>query len=201
MQTPLARYVAAVREICDGGYSMPAKVERIRTEAAKFAKEVKLTEEQRFIPEGSYGRNLLYRDPDHDFVVIAMIWPPNTGGSPHDHATWGVVAVAEGAVRIDNYLREDDGSNPEVARLVKTSSFDASAGEFGNVLPPHEEIHAVSNPTDALAISIHTYGRDIRRCRIFDGDTGAIEHVSLGYHTGDAPAEEPRPEPSESPST
>lgn len=189
MNPTLSRYVEAVRGICREGLSMPAKVARIQTEAARMVDELELTDEERFIPADGYGRNLLYRDPDHGFVVIAMVWPPGRGGCPHDHATWGVVAVTEGTIRIENYMRLDDGRDPGVARLEKTEQIDAGRGGLGRVLPPHEDIHNISNPLDeGISVSIHTYGRDIRRCRVFDAETGAITHVELGYHTGDAPA-------------
>lgn len=185
MEATLARYVDAVRDICSSGYSLPAKVERIQSAARRYCSQLPLTDEQKHMPDGGYGRNLLYRDPDHGFVVISMVWPPGAGGTPHDHQTWGVVAVAEGTVRIENFQREDDGSSATVANLKRTSCLDATPGQVGHVLPPYEDIHAISNPSQARAISIHTYGRDIRRCRLFDRDSGAVEFVDLGYHTGE----------------
>ncbi len=185
MHPTISRYVERVRSICEEPLSDAGRLRRIRAAAADLVKEpLPLDEDLRRIPEGEgYGRNLIYRDPDHGFVVIAMVWPPNTGGDPHDHQTWGVVAVAEGTVRIENFVRLDDGHAPEHADLEEACTIEGTPGAVGYVLPPHEDIHAISNPSpDAMAISIHTYGRDIVDCNLFRRDSGAVEPIHLGYH-------------------
>ncbi len=183
MDAALKNYISAVREVCSQRLSLPARVQRIRAAAGKLLEAgIRLTPEERYFPANGYGRNLLWRDPDHGFVVIAMVWPPHTVGAPHDHMTWGVVAVAEGALDIVNYQRDDDGSEPGHAVLHETQRFTGDAGAVGYVLPPHEDIHEISNSTDKTAISVHTYGRDIRRCRSFDKRTGDVKFVDLAYH-------------------
>ena len=180
----LSEYIDTVRGICSGGFSLPAKVRHISDAARRLiAKPLTLNADLRYIPPHAYGRNLVYRDPDHGFVVIAMVWPPNTIGSPHDHMTWGVVAVSEGSIRICNFQREDDGTNKEFAKLHEIVRIDGKPGDVGHVLPPHEDIHSISNlsPTEP-ALSIHTYGRDIKRCRVFNAQTGKIDFADLDYH-------------------
>ena len=49
------------------------------------------------------------------------------------------------------------------------------------VLPPDEEIHHIRNPTDRTALSLHVYGRDIRRCNIYHLESGRVEALELGY--------------------
>lgn len=184
MNPALANYVETVRGICSERISDSAKVRRIREAAGELvAKPLQLTDDLLHVPKGEgYGRNLIYRDPEHDFVVIAMVWPPKTGGQPHDHGTWGVVAVAEGTVRIENFHRDDDGSDPSRAALVPACTVEGTPGATGYVLPPHEDVHAISNPSqDRMAISIHTYGRDIRDCYMFDREGNATP-VHLSYH-------------------
>jgi predicted metal-dependent enzyme (double-stranded beta helix superfamily) len=183
MEPAISEYVAAVRSICSGNYTLPAKVRRIEEAAARtIARPLDLTPEMRFVPEGGYGRNLMYRDPDHGFVIIAMVWPAFTMGCPHDHMTWGVVAVSEGSIRVQNFQREDAGGDDAAASLVETSRLEGRPGDVGRVLPPHDDIHAISNPSAEPALSIHTYGRDIKRCRLFDPATGRVEWIDLSYH-------------------
>lgn len=185
MEPLLRSYVDFVRDACARPLSDPARIRRIRQAAARLVRSgFRLSPEDREVPAGAaYGRNLLYRDPDHGFVVIAMVWPPGVRGEPHDHGTWGVVAVLEGAVRIENFSREDDGSDPRRADLLEVCSLDGAPGDTGYVLPPHEDIHAVSNAlADRTSISIHTYGRDIRDCNLFDRETGEVKPVTLEYH-------------------
>lgn len=185
MHPTINRYVETVRSICAEPLSMAGRVRRIRAAATDLVREpLDLGEDLMHIPEGEgYGRNLIYRDPDHDFVVIAMVWPPNTGGDPHDHGTWGVVAVADGTVRIENFVRMDDGTSNDHADLAMACTIDGGRGDVGYVLPPHEDIHAISNPSPGrAAVSIHTYGRDISDCLMFGRDDGAIKPIHLSYH-------------------
>lgn len=187
MDPALRTYIDSVREICSQRWSLSAKVDRIEEKArALIAKPLQLEGELRYIPPVGYGRNLIHRDPDHGFVVIAMVWPPNAqgcAGSPHDHGTWGVVAVSEGTVKLTTWQREDDGSDKTKAMLRQTSCVDGKPGDISHVLPPHEDIHSVWNAsTDRPALSIHTYGRDMKRCRVFDERSGSIAFADLSYH-------------------
>lgn len=183
MDAALSRYISSVRDICGQHLSLPTRVDRIREAAGRLVSDgIRLSEQERYFPPTGYGRNLLWRDPDHGFVVIAMVWPANTIGSPHDHMTWGVVAVAEGELDIVNYRRDDDGSVSGKAVLHERERFTGKTGGIGYVLPPHEDIHEISNRGTRQAISIHTYGRDIRRCHAFDLKTGDVKFVDLAYH-------------------
>jgi len=143
-----------------------------------------LAPEHRVLPEeeGGYGRNLLYRDPESDFVTIAMIWPSGYRGAIHDHGTWGVVGVLEGTVRIVNYGREDGGGDPARIDLVEIGRVEAGPGAVAHVLPPHEDFHSVSNVSATEgAITLHTYGHDIPMCRVVDLDTGSVSQMQSSY--------------------
>lgn len=183
MHANLKKYVTSVRSILNEPLSPAGRVRRIRTAAKQLiADGLPLSAEERQIPDHGYGRNLLYRDPDHGFVVIAMVWPPGHSGPPHDHGTWGVVAVTEGEIAIDNYVRDDDGSNPEHATLIHASRIAGPAGTVGYVLPPHEDVHRIGNASASeTSVSIHTYGMDIKRCNVFDLETGHAEQEDLSY--------------------
>ena len=150
----------------------------------------KLGPEHRTVPKSTdaswppYGRNLFHRDPT-GFVVIAMVWPPGVGGGPHDHGTWGVVGVLEGNVRVTDFERQDDGSDPDRADLLELDSGIAGPGAVADVLPPHRDFHAVGNASeDEWALTLHTYGRDICRCRSVDLETGLVRVVETHYTNG-----------------
>lgn len=179
----LRRYVARVRSIVERPLSMAAQVRLIEEAAARLLEDgFELDPDDRLTPAEGYGRNLLYRDGDHGFVVVAMVWPPGTGGLPHDHGIWGVVAVTEGELEITDFEREDDGSDVERAKLVPRANVRAIPGTVTHVLPPHDDHHALRNPSeDTTAVSVHTYGRDLRECRVFDLDTQRSEVVELEY--------------------
>jgi predicted metal-dependent enzyme (double-stranded beta helix superfamily) len=179
----LAAYIDCVRSIVREPVSDVARLRRVREAALELAAEpVLLAPEDRRVRADAYGRNLLYRDPETGFVVIAMVWPPRTGSAPHDHGTWGVVAVVEGAVLVTNFEREDDGSQRDLAVLRPLCTLHAERGAVATVLPPHEDFHGVYNPSDTqTAISIHTYGLepvDFHRVKVATGEVtlGRLEY-------------------------
>ncbi|MDF1800570.1 MAG: cysteine dioxygenase family protein [Planctomycetota bacterium] len=157
-------------------------VDRIQELARELVAEpLDLAPEQRALPEEGYGRHLLYADDEYGFVVLAMCWPAGIQGSTHDHGTWGVVAVAEGNVVIENYERRDDGSDPSVCELRAHDVLAGHPGDVGYVLPPEIDFHKVGNACDENpAITIHTYGYDIRECNYLCPETGVLKQVKLG---------------------
>jgi len=184
MDPHLTEYVGRVREIVRGAWSPTTRLRLVREAAtAMAAREIRLSERARHLPETGHGRNLIHRDPS-GFVVIAMVWPPGEGGKPHDHGTWGVVAVAEGKLQVSHYEREDDGSREGYARLRETERIQAGPGAVAHVLPPHEDFHNVENVSDRPALSIHTYGKDICQCNTVDLETGKMTVFRPLYTVG-----------------
>lgn len=179
----LLHYFQDVRSVAAQPLSNSAKLRRVRELATQLAaRPIVIGPEFRHVPERGYGRNLLYRDPEHGFVVIAMIWPPNTGGLPHDHGTWGVVAVAEGEVDVTNFEREDDGRDDTHAILRSLGTLRARPGAVATVLPPHEDFHSVRNPSNEHgAVTIHTYGCEPKDFHRVDLATGSMSIGSLAY--------------------
>jgi len=134
------------------------------------------------VPVKGYGRNLLHNDPLLGFVIVAMVWPPNEGTPIHDHGTWGVVGIVEGGLSVTNYIRNDDGSQPGHASLTVLDTISARAKDATHVLPPDEDIHKVWNSTTKQSISIHTYGKTINRCNVFDIKANSVEQIELSYN-------------------
>ena len=61
---------------------------------------------------------LLYVDPDHDFVINAVVRAPGRTGSVHDHAdAWVLYGVLDGTESLERYDRLDDGSRPGYAEV------------------------------------------------------------------------------------
>lgn len=158
-------------------------VARVQVAAKDLVSQpIELAPEFLRVPEGSYGRNLMYRDVDYGFVVIAMAWPPGIQGAPHDHGTWGVVAVAEGEVILNNYARLDDGSDPAVVTLEPRDRIEGKVGDVGYVLPPEVDFHTVGNACpEKFSLTIHTYGLDITECNMVCPDSGGLKKVFPTY--------------------
>lgn len=180
----LAAYIEHVRAWCRAGPPTRERIELLRAHAAELVREpLAIPRGFRNVPEHGYGRNRLHTDAEHGFMVLAMVWPPGVGGAPHDHGTWGVVAIAEGEIEVVDYTeRPIPGTNDRV-ELHERGRVVGSRGATAFVLPPHEDLHRVRNASTAKpALSIHTYGREIRRCRVFDERTGAVSFGAPEYH-------------------
>jgi len=74
----------------------------------------------------------------------------------HDHVTWCVFGVLQGAEHEELYAVRDGGW------LEQTGSNVAAVGEVSGFAPPGD-IHRVRNCGDGVAISLHVYGADITR--------------------------------------
>ncbi len=102
-----------------------------------------------------YRRHLLYGDPAGRFTVLAVVWRPGQGTPIHGHTAWGAVGVYRGHPTVATYRCSGEGSPLPVAE------YDCSPGDVCHALPGTAEPHRVFNASDAVAITIHTYGRDL----------------------------------------
>ena len=160
------------------GYSLPQYIEDLRQIVAETGDEDEILGRvgplaQRVVADRSwleprhyeaddeqgFGVYLLHEEPDHSLAVLAVNWLPGRGTPPHDHGTWAVVAGIEGTERNVRYNRLDDGSRPGYAELEVKHAFDAGEGDL--VLMKTGGIHKVTNETDRMTLSLHTYGRHI----------------------------------------
>lgn len=105
-------------------------------------------------PDG-YQTHLLHAEPDGSFSVTVMVWLPGQETPVHDHLTWCVTAVMQGAEYEEIYADEGDHLRV-VARNVN------GVGAIGAFAPPGD-IHLVRNSGDGVAVSMHVYGTDISR--------------------------------------
>jgi predicted metal-dependent enzyme (double-stranded beta helix superfamily) len=111
-----------------------------------------LTPEQRAGTPDRAASHVLHVEPDGSFSIIAIVWRPRQMTPIHDHTTWCVFGVIEGAEHEDVYD----------VNLNLIESRDEVAGHVGGFAPPGD-IHRVHNTSDQVAISIHIYGTDITR--------------------------------------
>jgi|SRR5688572_1244459 len=167
------------------------EVARERT-ASLLKRGLELKDEFRVVVPGQYSRNLVYRDPRGLFVVLAMLWKPKSASPVHDHASWATMGTFESAIEVTNYDRLDDGSDLGRAELKEREVLGASVGQVEVVLPPKVDIHRMANPTDQVTITLHTYGREVEACNVYDLKSGRLGTVSLRY--ANRPGEVPGPE-------
>ena len=157
-------------------------VEIVRERCASLLRRgLELEDDFRVVVPGQYSRNLVYRDPRGLFVVLALLWKPETASAVHDHASWGVMGTFESAMEITNYDRVDDGSTPGMADLRVREVLPSTEGNVEVVLPPRVDIHRMANPTKRQTITLHTYGREVGACNVYDPESGKVGTVSLRY--------------------
>ena len=96
------------------------------------------------------------------------------------------------ALEITNYDRVDDGKAPGVAELREREVLPCAEGKVEVVLPPKIDIHRMTNPTGRQTVTIHTYGREVDACNVYDLKSGRMGTLSLRY--ANRPGEIPGPE-------
>ena len=109
--------------------------------------------------EQGFGAHLLHEEPDHSLAVFVASWLPGRGAPPHDHGTWAIVVGVEGAERNVFFERTDDRSRPGYAELRRIGEQMLGPGEV--LAMPAGTIHAVSNDSDRVTLSLHVYGKHI----------------------------------------
>lgn len=116
-----------------------------------------LTSAEREGDPSDYCCHVLHAEPDGSFSVTAMVWRPGQVTPVHDHVTWCVFGVLQGAEYEQLYaVGEGGGYLTEVGRNENLP------GEVSGFAPPGD-IHRVRNSGQDVAISLHVYGADITR--------------------------------------
>jgi predicted metal-dependent enzyme (double-stranded beta helix superfamily) len=157
-----AAYARSVADLCDS-----CREERI---AAGVSRDLRaLVRAGDWLPpdcrepgDATYRRHLLYGDPAGRFTILAVVWRPGQGTPVHGHTAWGAVGVYLGNPSVANYHLAP-GGGLELACEARCQPGDVACVQRGTTYP-----HRVFNDSDDLAITIHTYGRDLVR------DPGAI---------------------------
>lgn len=129
---------------------------------------LRLPAEMRRCEDEHYARRLVYRSPQHGYVVVAMIWGPGQKTPLHDHAgTWCVEGVLEGRIEVTQYdlVGRDHGR----CRFEVMDSVQTGVGAAGSLIPPFE-YHTIANARDRASITLHVYGNDLTHCGIFEPD-------------------------------
>ena len=157
----LAHYVDDLKKIAGETNDEAEILHRVGPLAQRFVADRSWLEPKHYETdaEQGFGVHLLHEEPDHSLAVLVLSWLPGRGTPPHDHGTWAVVAGVEGAERNVRYNRIDDGSRADYAELEVKHEFDAHEGEL--VCMKTGGIHKVTNETDAITLSVHTYGMHV----------------------------------------
>jgi len=105
--------------------------------------------------EDTYRRHVLHADPLGRFTVLSVVWRPGQGTPVHGHTAWGAVGVYRGMPSVANYRLVRDGAVALACEAV------CSPGDVTTVQPGIDYPHRVWNASGELAVTVHTYGRDL----------------------------------------
>src|SRR5690349_8998963 len=117
----LETFVAELRAIWTASADNADRMTKAKPLLEKFVMEPSLKAHSADWPSTEGHKNLLlYVDPDHDFVINAVVRVPGRKGSIHDHAdAWVLYGMLDGTESLERYDRLDDGiraGHPEIKR-------------------------------------------------------------------------------------
>ena len=151
------QFIGELRAIWAAHPDNQTRMERAKPLLEKFVMEPSLKAHSANWPSTEGHKNLLlYVDPDHDFVINAVVRVPGRKGSVHDHADcWVLYGLLDGTESLERYDRLDDGSKPGYAEIKLSSVTTGSQGKV-DLVPPRN-IHAEQGgPTRSVAIIVRS---------------------------------------------
>ena len=116
-----------------------------------------LTAAERQGDPAGYRQHLLHAEPDGSFSVVGLVWRPGQVTPVHDHVTWCVTGVLQGAEYEELFAVTAGG-----VALEQVAAAENGPGEVTGFAPPGD-IHRVRNRGAGPAVSVHIYGADIAR--------------------------------------
>jgi hypothetical protein len=122
---------------------------------------------------------VLYRDPSRLFSLRLYIFGAGEHTAVHDHTSWGVSGSAFGKLEVVRYRREDNGADPDRARLALLGDVVLRPGATEKTLPLDQGIHCTGNPAEGTTLMLSVYGTPLRRLYIqrFNLETGRVHRV------------------------
>jgi predicted metal-dependent enzyme (double-stranded beta helix superfamily) len=153
----LDKFIGELRAIWAAENENGGRMERAKLVLERFVMEPSLKAHSADWPSTEGHKNLLlYVDPDHHFVINAVVRMPGRTGSVHDHAdAWVLYGMLDGTESLERYDRLDDGSRAGYAEIKLASVTTGSQGKV-DLVPPHA-IHAEQGgPTRSVAIIVRS---------------------------------------------
>jgi predicted metal-dependent enzyme (double-stranded beta helix superfamily) len=171
------KFIGDLRAIWASERDNQRRMERAKPLLEKLVMDPALKASSAEWPSTEGRKNLLFHvDPDHHFVINAVVRVPGRTGSVHDRAdAWVLYGVLDGTESLERFDRLDDGSKPDYAEIKLNSVTTGSQGKV-DLVPPRA-IHAEQGgPTRSVAIIVRTQklGEGTVLQRRYDRDTGAV---------------------------
>jgi predicted metal-dependent enzyme (double-stranded beta helix superfamily) len=153
----LDKFIVDLRTIWAGDSENERRMAKAKPLLEQLVKDATLKAHSAGWPSTEGRKNLLlYVDPDHHFVINAVVRMPGRTGSVHDHAdAWVLYGVLDGSESLERFERVDDGSRSGYAEVRLSSVTTGTQGKV-DLVPPHS-IHAEQGgPTRSVAIIVRS---------------------------------------------
>lgn len=172
---PVSQLAESLRRVRSGDGTTAEVVQWLRASGGSVAN---LPAPSTRDPHRDYARTLLFKNDL--FEVLAVHWQPNCVSAIHDHGgalCW--LAVARGSMRVENYLRTDDG-NAEGHAAIRLEGREELG--LGAVDYRQDDLHLHRCiATDEPAVSLHVYAHPIDRFRVFKERDSSCFQVESTY--------------------
>jgi predicted metal-dependent enzyme (double-stranded beta helix superfamily) len=104
--------------------------------------------------ETGWSVQMIYDEPDFALTVQTVAWSPQRTSSIHNHGSWGIVALIDGAEKNTFWQRSPTPEFPD--HIVKTGEHILMAGDILCLMP--NAIHQIEVIGDEPTISFNIYG-------------------------------------------
>jgi predicted metal-dependent enzyme (double-stranded beta helix superfamily) len=175
----LAQFVEAVHEIVDRGDGIAAVVagvaERVRDLLCDWRMpDPRYLERQ---PGCRYGSYLLYRAPDTSFVVVIDTFDQGQTTQIHNHRTWAVVGLLDGAEHNEIYRAAGGFDGPPQRQVENVTR----PGEVFTMM--ETDMHRLRTDQGTPSLSFHVYGADVGIIRrvVWNEGTGCYNEFQQGW--------------------
>jgi predicted metal-dependent enzyme (double-stranded beta helix superfamily) len=95
----------------------------------------------------------------HDIALYLNSIIPGKATVPHNHDTWAVIVAVRGEELNRLYQREDDGADPEYAKLSLARELTVQPGTSISFLP--DDFHSIHVQGSQPTLHFHLYGRPL----------------------------------------
>lgn len=104
---------------------------------------------------------LLYRR-DSELALFSLVVPPGHRTPVHDHLSWGLIGIYQGAQN-EKFYRQVDANSAidQHAELKLKREQEQTRGDYYKLIPPEDDIHSVKTISDKPSVSIHLLGTDV----------------------------------------
>jgi hypothetical protein len=123
------------------------------------------------------GLKVLYEDQELGFQILAHINDNARTSPPHDHGeSWAIYGQASHYTDMTEWEREDDGSEPEKARLKPVKNYRLLPGHAG--IYQDGKIHSIDYPDRARFVRVTGTNLDKIYRESFDLASGKINRMA-----------------------